>query len=125
MIRVVPPGSPDQEPDFLPIPDPGSWIQESKRHRIPDLDPQHSSVSFSFLCRSPYSKEELYFNKCHIVLQFKRRMGAYESSTKFRYQYLSAVFKNQTYCFWIRTLTFCRIRIWIGSRFTESGSRLF
>jgi hypothetical protein len=29
------------DPDFLPIPDPGSRIQGSKRHRIPDQDPQH------------------------------------------------------------------------------------
>jgi hypothetical protein len=27
---------PDLDADFLPIPDPGSWIQGSKRHRIPD-----------------------------------------------------------------------------------------
>ncbi len=32
---------PDPDPDFLPITDPRSQIQRSKRHRIPDLDPQH------------------------------------------------------------------------------------
>jgi hypothetical protein len=40
---------PDPDPDFLPIPDPGSRgqkgtgsrVQGSKRHRIPDPDPQH------------------------------------------------------------------------------------
>ncbi len=38
MIRVVHPGSGilDPDADFLPIPDPGSQIQGSKRHRIPD-----------------------------------------------------------------------------------------
>jgi hypothetical protein len=45
MIRVVHPGSriQDPHPDFLPIPGPvtGSRIQRSKRHRIPDPDPQH------------------------------------------------------------------------------------
>ncbi len=30
-------GIPDPDPDFLPIPDPGSRIQGSKRRRIPDL----------------------------------------------------------------------------------------
>ncbi len=35
---------PDPDPDFLPIPDPGSWIQASKRHRIPDRDPQHCII---------------------------------------------------------------------------------
>jgi hypothetical protein len=35
MIQVV------QDPDFLPIPDPGSWIMGSKRHQIPNPDPQH------------------------------------------------------------------------------------
>ncbi len=38
MIRVVNP-----DPDFLPILDPGFQIQGSKRHRIPDPDPQHCS----------------------------------------------------------------------------------
>jgi hypothetical protein len=28
----------------FPIPDPGSQIQGSKRHRIPDPDPQHVSI---------------------------------------------------------------------------------
>jgi hypothetical protein len=32
---------PDPDPDFLTIPDPGSRIQGSKKHRIPDPDPQH------------------------------------------------------------------------------------
>ncbi len=38
MIRVVHTGSriPDPDADFQPIPDPGSRIQGSKRHRIPD-----------------------------------------------------------------------------------------
>ncbi len=34
----------DPFPDFLPLPDPGSRIQWSKRHRIPDPDPQHCFV---------------------------------------------------------------------------------
>ncbi len=33
------------DPDFLPIPDPGSRIQGSKGHRIPDTDPQHSYLA--------------------------------------------------------------------------------
>ncbi len=33
--------TPDPDADFLPIPGPGSRIQGSKRHRIPDPDPQH------------------------------------------------------------------------------------
>jgi hypothetical protein len=32
---------PDPDADFLSIPDPRSRIQRSKRHRIPDPDPQH------------------------------------------------------------------------------------
>ncbi len=32
---------PDPDSDFLPIPDPGSRIQGSKRHPILDPDPQH------------------------------------------------------------------------------------
>ncbi len=37
---------PDPDPDFLPIPNPGSgW---SKRHRIPDPDPQHWSCLMGF-----------------------------------------------------------------------------
>jgi hypothetical protein len=35
---------PDPDPDFLPIPDPGSLIQGSKRHRIPD--PQHCTCQY-------------------------------------------------------------------------------
>jgi hypothetical protein len=31
----------DPDPDFLHIPDLGAGIQGSKRHRIPDPDPQH------------------------------------------------------------------------------------
>jgi hypothetical protein len=34
----------DPDPDFLPIPDLGSRIQGSKRHRIPDPDLQHCFV---------------------------------------------------------------------------------
>jgi hypothetical protein len=48
---------PDPDPDFIPIPDPGSQIQGSKRHRIPN----HGSGSatllgtmfFSFLLSGP------------------------------------------------------------------------
>ncbi len=32
---------PDPDPDVLSITDPGSRMQGSKRHRIPDSDPQH------------------------------------------------------------------------------------
>jgi hypothetical protein len=32
-----------------PIPDPGSWIQGSKRHRIPDPDPQHCLKTWHLL----------------------------------------------------------------------------
>jgi hypothetical protein len=37
---------PDPDPDFLPIPDPGSQFQRSKRHRIPD--PQHCLYRYMF-----------------------------------------------------------------------------
>ncbi len=39
-IWVWDPVSEIRDPEKL-IPDPGSWIQGSKRHRIPDPDPQH------------------------------------------------------------------------------------
>jgi hypothetical protein len=53
MVRVVHPGSRilDPDPDFLPIPDPGSRIQGSKRHRILDpgvkkaMDPRSESAT--------------------------------------------------------------------------------
>ncbi len=43
MIRVVHAGSRilDQDPDFLPIPDPGSRGQKDTGSLIPDPDPQH------------------------------------------------------------------------------------
>jgi hypothetical protein len=43
MIRVIHPGSwiPDPDPDFLPIPDPGSRGQKGTGSRLPGPDPQH------------------------------------------------------------------------------------
>jgi hypothetical protein len=35
----------DPESGKKPIPDPGSQIQGSKRHRIPDPDPQHWKIA--------------------------------------------------------------------------------
>jgi hypothetical protein len=37
------------KPSKIWVWDPGSGIQESKRHRIPDPDPQHWSGTFRFM----------------------------------------------------------------------------
>ncbi len=49
-------GSEIRDPE-KPLPDPGSWIQGSKRHRIADPDPQHCikhGTSF-YLCEEPFT----------------------------------------------------------------------
>jgi hypothetical protein len=59
-----------------------------------------------------FSNKLSFFAETHICAW----LGLAKAVPTFRYRYLSAVFKIQTYCIWIRMLAFCRIRIWTGPR---------
>ncbi len=52
-----------------PIPDPGSRIQGSKRHRIPDPDPQHCKKEYFFLETCPQA-HHLQSKKFNFLLTF-------------------------------------------------------
>jgi hypothetical protein len=117
MIRVVPPGpgSLIRSLTFYPsrIQDPGSRSQKGTGYRIPDLDPEHSSVWFSFLCRSLYSIEELYFNKCRTVLQSKHTFMQGGGFWKQSRNYGTSTYQQclrSSYCIWIRILAFSVIK---------------
>ncbi len=113
MIRVVPPGpgSLIRSLTFYPsrIQDPGSRSQKGTGYWIRDLDPQHSLVWFYFLCRSQYSIEELYFNKCHTVLQSKHTFMQGGGFWKQSRNYGTSTYQQclrSSYCIWIRILAF-------------------
>jgi hypothetical protein len=80
MIWVVNPGSGswirilDPDPDFLPIPDPRS--RGSKRHWIPDPDPQHCSEY-----ATDYHIWELVCQKMDMVLMLQRTSCLRSSTT--------------------------------------------
>jgi hypothetical protein len=116
---------PDPDPDYLPILDSGSRGQKGTGFRIRIRNT--ARLHFLSVLGTVFKRGAKLLQMLHSfssILSFLlkhtlwRWVGACESSSDIAVPVpisLSAMFKIQTYCIWIRMLAFFRIRIWTGS----------